>query len=448
MNVLSKEFYKALICKGEYEREPEFNTTLATKVVTKPLGRAITLFNDERTRITFLDEEPLYFSAHSIIALYCYVDEGEGATLSYSKLVPFAKYKKDGITIELDEVNLNSEHMANVKAWIEKNAKKFKIRVGQPFHVKKLFAMITAMLRDFAEKDKEIRGIDEAVEIKFNQQMMKEYLTSCNTETIYIYETEMLGSKTFAEMNRLILECYAVHENTNSNSCMVKRGEDWTKIGADYNNYCFPQCFNNGVWIHPFQAYNTESWKFAFASKYAPEKVLNWDNESKSPFIARAILNDYSNGKGDWRINDDTICYGAREIANRAYSELYQKSSSRYGSSIRLYRTDNNCVVMPYIDGNDQSAGDLNCYETIIHDDVELTYTIGDIGEDHDDVWESTGGYVIADAKQRYEYCEILNEDIPAEHAVWISSIEGYVHFDFATSDGELDGLALFCYFR
>lgn len=435
-NVLTEDFYKELEFVGEHKNAPSIDTGLLRGVL---LAKGSKDISSDPDRCLCLQNYFMQVRDFRYLGFVVEINLRDG-----TYFCPIARLEDDGLhcVVELDNIPPSLEA---VEKWIEDNAKKFKIRIGDTVHIKKVIRMMEALFKPYAD------------EIILDQNKLKEYINGCNRQILYVYATPSLDNYSFEDMNRLTLECYAVQENSSSTSCMTKKGGDWRKIGADFRTNLFQDCIlDNGVWVHPFHTYNTRDWQFVFVSKHAPEKVLNWNDESKSPFIARAIAfnnNAYSEEAQKWYVRHGNVCYGAREIAKHAILAHYPQSDDTSGCKIRLYNSRYDDRIMAYIDGDYQYAGVIsnNNTEETAEETAEgktIYYDIAVVGEKDGEGWENTSGTAIAEAKYHYEFCEIMSEDILADEAVWISALEGYVHRRFTNFSGELDGLAIFHWFK
>lgn len=441
INLLTSEFYTTLESVGKYAGKP-----------TPDRSKIIEIVQNKYEEILIAEQDDYKYT---LVGGGLLVEDGRRIYFQVRKngrrtYIPVVTVAEDGVTCTL---NLNDHTVieALFTVWVKDNLSKYKIREEQTFHIKKLFALVAGYANHFLTK----AGFTGTDLVQVNQQAQKDYLNSCKQIDLYCYATPSLENHTFEQMNRLILECYAMQENSKSNSCMTKSGGDWTRCGRDFHSGNYQSCYSKGnEWIHPFQAYATRDWKFLFVSKHAPEQVLNW-NKDKSPFIARAIaFNDNAYNKESeqqWYIRRGNVCYGAREIAEPVFQHFFKGSENTDGCQIKLYHNKYSDMVMPYVDGANQICGvvDYGYTVTVESTGEVLQFDVAQMGDNEgDEMYVSCGGYAIADRHCREVYCEVTGNDIPEDDAEWISELDGWVSSDFVNSDGELDGLAIFRYFR
>lgn len=266
----------------------------------------------------------------------------------------------------------------------------------------------------------------EYLEVK--EKNYKDFIERTKEYIVYFYGTSTGDKWDYDYTNRIIAECYKINDRTNSNSCMTK-GELFG-IGSRV----YDDAFQDSRYYHPFHAYRTEDWRFVFATTLPPEDVQGWDKES-TPFRARAILHSYDE---DWGY---VKCYGSVDMFDTAYKLKFIPSDETLNQEICLYRNDYYDYVMPYVDGDCQTASIIDCS---CEDEDGAEYALAVISDKADDnvLYGSKDGGYIAEQIVLEGYCLINDEQYSIDNLVWIDELDGYVHEEYC-SCGELDAEAL-----
>lgn len=340
-------------------------------------------------------------------------------------------------------VRLAPAMMANFKLWSEKYPsapyKLLKERNGV-VQDKHLFRYLHAILTAVREAAGEPLP-------RFAEDLLKEWTESRQPRRGYVYRINTAGLNR-AQMEAVIAEVYAVHERTNTSSCMVKGDKDYEfGVGMDYYE---------GV-LHPFHSYRAENWGLALVSEYAPDEVFAWQKET-SPFRLRAWT--YTNEVHEWDkgqivetyiVSTYASCYGDTNY-RCVLNEAVDHQTDLEGAEIRCY-VENNCdeYTAPYVDGDCQHVYIDECVHAR-EDEDEMEYRLGAVRY-HD--YDTSGMFEVyhSDGQvKRCEYwytCEVCGDDFTEDEMVWVSELDGYVHRDYWDFSRDcLDGLAVLRYFR
>lgn len=272
---------------------------------------------------------------------------------------------------------------------------------------------------------------------EINQKVFKRLLWAFETKTYYLYKTADNGEYSVPQYSAIIGEVYALHERTNSGSCMTKGSYDEEKGQAD---------FYDGK-LHPFHSYNTEDWDLFLLSDVAPDELGSWAKD-KSPFLARSWGWTQYNGDSPVYCNAGRS-YGDSQASDVLNATLCDKGAN-FGAKIRMYEAYYGDVSMPYIDGYTQYVGASTDEPNRSADGHEYFHAVVSDRGDYENTWEVDYSTGLAERVNiRYE-CQVSGEEHDEEEMCFVDSLDGYVHCEFYNYNApdELDGLAILRYFR
>lgn len=278
--------------------------------------------------------------------------------------------------------------------------------------------------------------------LQFDEVKLKTWIESRKPVTGYAYQIDTYNMSRDT-MNEVIKEIYAVHERTNTTSCMVKGSLE--RVGLDYYD----------GHLHPFHAYRAKFWSLLLVSEHAPDKVMNW-SEDTTPFRLRAW--GYTNVTNHYRegvivSTEEKVTY-ANRYGDMTYRDVLGKVIEREGNlfscEVRCYEDRNSgSYIAPYVDGDYQQLY-LGGYTRTDEDGDE--YILGEIQDEDGDcegMYKPDHSTGLLTPVERYVTCAVSGEEILESDAIWAEQINDWVSCDFWNGiQDSLDVSAIISYFR
>ncbi len=354
---------------------------------------------------------------------------------------------KAGTEEELAIINLETKRVSLDGSWEleiirkvgEDKIAQFRMRNGELSLAN--FIRLARLLSERETTDSELKGMLEKFKV----------------ETYHFYETgrldlEKLGDEpeveAWAIAKRTAQMALLTMKRAKATSCMMD--DPINKDGRKFKHY------KDGEWYHPFLAYNNiahttkdaphpHQWSLVLVSKLSPAQI-DRKVHKEFPFVGRGWA--YGNSV-DTFYGVQGVLSLYRQLCNRIDRSRF--SGSRFSGNVYLAMPEyKNQWLLPYVDYHQTGEE----YSQFIADgkDFSLACFAEWAGEDGSEVIKCDHSSGLSEYEEGEKWCKIREDYIPANEAVYIDEIDGYVDSIFATYDRNgnavLDGLEIYRWFR